>query len=76
MYDGAQTSGNEVFKIHKVDNKYQAWLKGHIEAESGYLGDWEIIDGKLSTEVKSSTYWDASKLTIGTNGIYFQNDNC
>jgi hypothetical protein len=29
MYDGG-TSGKEVFKVYKNNDKYEAWIKGHI----------------------------------------------
>jgi hypothetical protein len=51
MYDGG-TSGKEVFKVYKNVDKYEAWIKGHIEADSGRIGPFTIAGTSLTVQSK------------------------
>jgi len=65
------------------------WVRGHIEADTGYIGDWDISDGKLvsgamtldadtkqiTVEGTSQTVKFGYNVTSGQHGLYIDASN-
>lgn len=69
MYNGEQKDDDVVFKVYKPEEeeKYEAWIKGHVEASSGQIGNLSITEDALAGGVNEDN-------PIGVAGMYYGND--